>query len=108
MGFYAPPNWSAMPGEHGVEVLPVDVNRSQWDCTLEERRKGVKGAKGAKGRRGRPALRLGFRMLYGLARQARPSGSWQARGGRAFSSLEGFSLRGSRFHRSRNSPSGRD
>ena len=22
--------------EHGVEVRPVDVNASEWDCTLEE------------------------------------------------------------------------
>ncbi|MGD0897912.1 MAG: error-prone DNA polymerase [Thermoguttaceae bacterium] len=44
MGFYAPPQLVRNAREHGVEVLPVDVNRSEWDCTLEkaegERMKG--------------------------------------------------------------------
>ncbi|MGE3912760.1 MAG: DNA polymerase III subunit alpha, partial [Chloroflexota bacterium] len=36
MGFYAPHTliWDAH--RHGVRVLPVDVNASSWDCTLEE------------------------------------------------------------------------
>ena len=36
MGFYAPAQIVRDAREHGVEVLPVDVNRSEWDCTLEE------------------------------------------------------------------------
>jgi error-prone DNA polymerase len=39
-----------------VEVRPVDVNASNWDCTLEAGEGTV------------PALRLGFRMLSGLQR----------------------------------------
>ncbi len=35
MGFYAPAQIVRDAREHGVAVLPVDVNRSQWDCTLE-------------------------------------------------------------------------
>jgi error-prone DNA polymerase len=35
MGFYAPAQIVRDAIEHGVEVLPVDVNRSEWDCTLE-------------------------------------------------------------------------
>jgi error-prone DNA polymerase len=35
MGFYAPAQIVRDAREHGVTVLPVDVNRSQWDCTLE-------------------------------------------------------------------------
>ena len=35
MGFYAPAQIVRDAREHGVEVLPVDVNRSEWDCTLE-------------------------------------------------------------------------
>ena len=42
----------------GVEVRPVDVNYSAWECTLEAG--SVAG----------PALRLGFRMVKGLSRQA--------------------------------------
>ena len=56
MGFYAPAQivWCAQ--NHGVEVRPVDVNASRWDCTLEE----------AAGRQGWRAVRLGFRMVKGL------------------------------------------
>ena len=52
MGFYpvAQLCWDA---RHGVEVRPVDVNRSDWDCTLEPA-----GAQ--------PAVRLGLRMVNGL------------------------------------------
>jgi error-prone DNA polymerase len=50
MGFYAPAQIVRDAREHGVEVRPVDVGHSDWDCTLE------KGA-----------LRLGLRMIKGLA-----------------------------------------
>ena len=36
MGFYAPAQIVRDAREHGVEVRPVDVNRSGWDSTLEE------------------------------------------------------------------------
>jgi error-prone DNA polymerase len=36
MGFYQPAQIVRDASEHGVTVLPVDVNRSQWDCTLED------------------------------------------------------------------------
>jgi error-prone DNA polymerase len=35
MGFYAPAQIARDAREHGVQVLPVDVNASHWDCTLE-------------------------------------------------------------------------
>jgi error-prone DNA polymerase len=35
MGFYAPAQIVRDAREHGVAVLPVDVNRSEWECTLE-------------------------------------------------------------------------
>jgi len=53
MGFYAPAQIVRDAREHGVEVRPVDVNRSDWDCTLEP------GADGL-------ALRLGLRMISGM------------------------------------------
>jgi error-prone DNA polymerase len=53
MGFYAPAQIVRDAREHGVEVLEVDVNRSDWDCTLEDR-----------------ALRLGLRQIDGLHREA--------------------------------------
>jgi len=35
MGFYAPAQIVRDAAQHGVEVRPVDVNFSAWDCTLE-------------------------------------------------------------------------
>jgi error-prone DNA polymerase len=35
MGFYASSQLVRDAQEHGVEVRPVDVNRSDWDCSLE-------------------------------------------------------------------------
>jgi error-prone DNA polymerase len=35
MGFYAPAQIVRDAAEHGVTVLPADVNQSEWDCTLE-------------------------------------------------------------------------
>jgi len=51
MGFYAPAQLVRDARQHGVEVRPVDVNDSQWDCTLE----------------GERVLRLGLRLVRGLA-----------------------------------------
>lgn len=36
MGFYAPAQLVRDAQNHGVEIRPVDVNASDWDCTLEE------------------------------------------------------------------------
>jgi error-prone DNA polymerase len=36
MGFYAPAQLVRDAREHGVTVLPPDINASDWDCTLEE------------------------------------------------------------------------
>ena len=53
MGFYAPAQLVQDARRHGVEVRGPDVNRSDWDCTLED-----------------GALRLGLRMVRGLAEAA--------------------------------------
>ena len=55
MGFYAPAQVVRDAREHGVEAREVDVNLSDWDCTLE-------GASSGSG----PALRLGLRQIDGL------------------------------------------
>ena len=55
MGFYAPAQIVRDARAHGVELRPVDVNHSAWDCTLED------GADGL-------ALRLGMRQVKGLAK----------------------------------------
>ncbi|WAT18237.1 error-prone DNA polymerase [Aurantiacibacter sp. MUD11] len=65
MGFYAPAQIVRDAREHGVEVLPVDVNHSDWDCTLE-----VIGKADGRGRGGRQdrhvGLRLGLRQVDGM------------------------------------------
>ena len=55
MGFYAPAQIVRDAREHGVEAREVDVNLSDWDCTLEPAASGS-----------RPALRLGLRQIDGL------------------------------------------
>jgi error-prone DNA polymerase len=57
MGFYAPAQLVRDVRRHGVEVLPVDVNGSAYDCTLE----GVVA--------GKPSLRLGMRLVRGLSKE---------------------------------------
>jgi error-prone DNA polymerase len=54
MGFYAPAQLVRDARDRGVEVRPISVNHSQWDCTLEPRPDGGL------------ALRLGFRQIKGL------------------------------------------
>ncbi|MEL7217661.1 MAG: error-prone DNA polymerase, partial [Pseudomonadota bacterium] len=70
MGFYAPAQIVRDAREHGVEVLPADVNCSQWDCTLEPGEDGHSASDNepqGKGRLDRHiALRLGLRQVDGL------------------------------------------
>ena len=69
MGFYAPAQIVRDAREHGVSVLPADVNLSQWDCTLEDigGETPANGRERARGRQERTiALRLGLRQVDGL------------------------------------------
>ncbi|WP_454702113.1 error-prone DNA polymerase [Agrobacterium burrii] len=61
MGFYAPAQIVRDARDHGVEVRPVCVNNSRFDCTLEPT--GRKNGKGEE----RYAVRLGLRMVKGLS-----------------------------------------
>ena len=74
MGFYSPASLVKDAQKHGVEVRPVSVLDSDWDCTLEEK-----------------ALRLGLRMIKGLSREtAERLLSFRAElraGGKAFESF---------------------
>jgi error-prone DNA polymerase len=72
LGFYAPAQLVRDAREHGVEVRPVDANHSGWDCTLEEGgRSEERGARSETKTHSflapRPSLRLGLRMINGLA-----------------------------------------
>jgi error-prone DNA polymerase len=62
MGFYQPAQLVRDARQHGVEIRPVDVNFSNWDCTLEPT--ASSSAQGAS-----HAVRLGFRLVHGLAEQ---------------------------------------
>ena len=75
LGFYTPSQLVQDAKRHGVEVRPVDVVHSDWDCTLEEaassmggldplspwERVGVRADEPAK-----PPVRLGLRLVNGL------------------------------------------
>ncbi len=54
MGFYAPAQIVRDAREHGVEVRPVCINQSYWDCTMEP--DGTGGL----------AIRLGFRQIRAM------------------------------------------
>ncbi|PTX57818.1 DNA polymerase III alpha subunit [Litoreibacter ponti] len=54
MGFYAPAQIVRDAREHGVEVRPVCINESHWDCTIEPDGQGGL------------ALRLGFRQIKSM------------------------------------------
>ena len=56
MGFYQPAQLVRDACQHGVDVREVDVNSSDWDCTLE----AIPGED-------RHAVRLGFRQVQGLS-----------------------------------------
>jgi error-prone DNA polymerase len=96
MGFYAPSQLVSDARRHGVEIRPVDVSCSHRDCTLEP---GTARRSGAAARRSspaasnvRPALRLGFRMISGLATEVADS-IVRIRELRAYESFDDFRVR---------------
>jgi error-prone DNA polymerase len=56
MGFYAPAQIVRDAQAHGVEIRPICINASRWDCTLQPTDD-----------EGLSAVRLGMRMVKGLA-----------------------------------------
>ncbi|MFB9953391.1 error-prone DNA polymerase [Rhizobium puerariae] len=72
MGFYAPAQLIRDAREHGIEIRPVDINWSGWDCLLE---KAVFNRDAIDKRHAsmrdviwtEHAVRLGFRQVKGLA-----------------------------------------
>jgi len=74
MGFYAPAQIVRDARAHGVEIRPVCINRSRWDCTLETAE-------------GSFAVRLGLRMVAGL-QNAEAAHLVTMRGGGDFASVD--------------------
>ena len=97
LGFYTPGQLVRDAIAHGVEVRPVDVSYSEYDCTLESSDSGIEGLRDSEQRRAPsvsdtshdkpdsipqsinpsipsnwglhgPALRLGLRLVRGLSR----------------------------------------
>jgi error-prone DNA polymerase len=115
MGFYAPAQLVRDARQHGVEVRPVDVNASEWDCTLEARSQEGTDFRARNAERGtrnipssaprlRPvrsalrvprsalSVRLGFRELSGFS-AAHAAAIVAARGAGPFRSLDDFARR---------------
>ncbi len=80
MGFYSPDQVLQDARRHGIEVRPVDVCHSDWDCSLEPSAKA------------QPAIRLGLRMIRGL-READARRIESARQTQAFSDVDDLSRR---------------
>ena len=92
MGFYSPSQivQDARRGHGGrvaVEVRPVDIARSDWDCTLEggHPRRGVDDG-------AQPAVRLGLRQVAGL-QEATARAIVAARAQRPFADVRDLCLR---------------
>ena len=74
MGFYQPAQLVRDAADHGVEIRAVDINLSDWDCTLEEadydashvldKHSTMRGVI-----KTRHAVRLGFRQIKGLGKE---------------------------------------
>jgi error-prone DNA polymerase len=76
MGFYLPAQIVRDARDHGVDIRPVCINASRWNCTLEPTdREGVF------------AVRLGLRMVKGLA-NADAAAIVGARADEAFASID--------------------
>jgi error-prone DNA polymerase len=67
MGFYQPFTIIKDAQRHGLKVKPVDVTRSNWECTIEEDRDQKSEVRGQISDR---CLRLGLRCVKGLRADA--------------------------------------
>lgn len=86
MGFYAAAQLVRDAKAHGVEMRAVDINHSDWDCTLER----VAGARLC-------AVRLGIRQIKGV--QEASGRVIEAKRGQGFDSLRHLWLRTQLFPR---------
>src|SRR5207302_6548685 len=78
MGYYSPATIVGDAQRHGLEIRPIDVNESSWDCTLEPTSDGFQFA-----------VRMGLRWVKGT-QIADGERIVTARRERAFASIEDF------------------
>jgi error-prone DNA polymerase len=86
MGFYSPATLVKDAQMHGLKLRPVDINSSQWNCTLEREQNEI-------------LLRLGLRYVRGL-RQASGDAVVASRKHRRFSSISDLTLRAPQLSKS--------
>jgi error-prone DNA polymerase len=79
MGFYSAATLVKDAQRHGLKVRPIDVTRSNWDCSLEEAN-------------GKIAMRIGLRYVRGL-QQIAAECLVEARKKRQFGSIEELARR---------------
>jgi len=78
MGFYSPATIVGDAQRHGLEIRPIDVTRSVWDCTLEPADDSFE-----------LAVRMGLRWIKGM-QLADGERIARARADRGFASIEDF------------------
>jgi error-prone DNA polymerase len=83
LGFYGPSQLVQDARRHGVEVCPVDVSHSDWDCSME---------KVGREPTQQPTIRLGLRMVSGLRKEVGERIAAQ-RIQKAFTSTQDLALR---------------
>ncbi|WEK28369.1 MAG: error-prone DNA polymerase [Candidatus Pseudomonas phytovorans] len=88
MGFYSPDQLFQEARRQSIEVRPVDVCHSEWDCTLEPDAEGTL------------AIRMGLRLVRGLA-EADARCLEQARAQRPWRDVEDLCLRAALGSRAR-------
>ena len=79
MGFYSPSQLLQDAARHGVYILPIDINASDWDHTLPQDEHNLHPARGP--------IRLGLRLIGGLSRDGARR-LLQARRRRAFTQVK--------------------
>ncbi len=92
MGFYAPAQLVRDAREHGVEVRPVHVDASEWDCTLEPHESEPRLERLAPRSLRQLALRLGLRLVKSLSQPAAERIA-AARAERPFASVQDLAQR---------------
>ena len=86
MGFYTPATIVEDAQRHDVEVRPVDVQQSDWDCTLEPLGGGADASRGF-------AVRMGLRYVKSLSEDRDWRRIETTRAARPFASMDDFTRR---------------
>jgi len=79
MGFYSPATIVKDAQRHGLRIRPVDISRSNWNCTLESETEEI-------------VLRLGLRYVRGL-RQSVAESVVASRNARPFATISDLTVR---------------